>query len=488
MRHTSRQFLTWLLATIFAFCIASTGIADNIELPDIGDSAAGIISPLEEHRIGEAVMRNLRRTGSLIDDLLLNEYVNHVGYQLVSTAQSQAQNFHFFVVNDDDINAFALPGGYIGIHYGLLLATHSEDEFAAVLAHEIAHITQRHHARSYDALNNTNLPIVAALIAAMILGANDSEVGEAAFASIAAGAVQKQINFTRANEQEADRIGIGLLANAGFDPHSMPTFFELLARASRLYGSQPPEFLLTHPVSETRISDSRNRASHYPRQQPRKQRNYHLMKARLHVLTNDDKRSTRDDFKNNLTTGSYIDKDATSYGYALALLENGQTKTAGRIIKKLLLDMPNRIAYHLTLARQQNMAKQLQQAIKTYEEALALYPGNMPLTYYYAKTLIEAGYPKKAKQVLQKYLHTPQTEPTFYQLLSRAEAQVGNLVGAHEAMAKFYYQTGLTHSSITQLELGLKIKGINFYQVSRIEARLKELKYEIELLAKNELK
>ena len=150
--------------------------------------------------------------------------------------------------------------------------------------------------------------------------------------------------------------------------------------------------------------------------------------------------------------------------------------------------MPNRIAYHLALARQQNMAKQLQQALKTYEEALALYPGNMPLTYYYAKTLIEAGYPKKAKQVLQKYLHTPQTEPTFYQLLSRAEAQAGNLVGAHEAMAKFYYQTGLTHIAITQLELGLKIKGINFYQVSRIEARLKELKYEIELLAKNELK
>lgn len=189
----------------------------------MGNSADSGIGPVEEQKTGEAVIRNIRRAGGIINDPLLDSYLNHLGYSLVATSPDQDQQFNFFMINDRNINAFALPGGFIGVNYGLIMAAESESELASVLAHEIAHITQRHHAR-VDAVGSSQIPIVAALIAAMILGANDSEIGEAALATAAASAAQSQINFTRSNEKEADRIGIGMLADAHYSTNAMATF------------------------------------------------------------------------------------------------------------------------------------------------------------------------------------------------------------------------------------------------------------------------
>lgn len=191
------------LFSLFLYSFSMLSYADNIVLPDIGDNA-GNISPAEEYRTGEAVVRNIRRAGGILDDPLIQGYLNELGYRLVAPSESQ-QLFHFFLIKDLAINAFALPGGFIGINAGLILATKSESELAGVMAHEIAHVTQRHHARQYEQGSSSNIPIIAALIAAMVLGSQDNDVGQAAIASVAAGSAQKQINFTRSNEKEADQ-------------------------------------------------------------------------------------------------------------------------------------------------------------------------------------------------------------------------------------------------------------------------------------------
>lgn len=456
--------------------------AENIQLPNIGDSAATVVSPTQERRTGEAVVRNIRRLNGMIEDPQVNEYINHLGYRLVSESTGQLRDYHFFIVNDGGINAFALPGGFIGINYGLFLKSGSESELAAVLAHEIAHVSQRHHARAYEVASDSNIPVLAALIAAIVLGSQDNQIGQAAMASIAAGTIQKQIDFTRNNEKEADRIGIGLLAAAGFDPHTMSKFFEHLQQESRLYGLQAPEFLRTHPVNESRIADARNRASQYPHQQIQVQKAFHLVRARLRVLTSKNPTKTLKRFKQNLASGSYLDRDAENYGYVLSLLENRQPKTAQQKLKPLLKKEPDRIAYLLAKAQIASQRKQYHKALTTYQNALLLYPSNASLTRHYAQTLIQANKPQLAQKLLLKYLRTPPEDPSFYRLLSEAEAKLGNNTASHEAMGEYYYRSGQTHQAITQLSLALKKKNIGFYRVSRIEARLAELKQETALL------
>ncbi|UCE88193.1 MAG: M48 family metallopeptidase [Pseudomonadota bacterium] len=474
--------LRQLMPAALGMCAATVLGASEIRLPDIGDSGAGAMSPIEEQQIGEAVVRNIRRAGGVIDDPLLVQYINHMGYQLIAARREQTREFNFFVVNDGGINAFALPGGYIGINYGLFQAFDTENELAAVVAHEIAHVTQRHHARAYEMQSGSNLPVLAAMIAAMLLGAGD--IGQAAAASVAAGSIQHQLDFTRGNEMEADRIGISLLADAGYDPHSMASTFERMAREARLYGPQLPEFLRTHPVSETRIAEARSRADRYQPRRSTPRPSYFLMRARLAVLTSRDIDATVKRFRKNLTNHSYMNRDAEGYGYALALLQAKKPAEARPEVERLREKEPNRIAYQILHAQLEMLDSKPDQAQRIYEDALALSPGNPTLTYYYAETLIDSGKPRKANALLKDFLRAPPSQPAFYRLLSETESQLGNLANAHEALAEYYYNVGQTHQAITQLTLARQAKSMDFYQSARIEARLAQFKDELALLSK----
>ncbi len=472
-----------ILLLLLSFIL--TGIAraqEQIALPDIGQSGGAIVTPGEERRAGEAVVRNIRRAGGILDDPLVNDYLNHLAYRLVSTSDAQHPQFEFFMINDRVINAFALPGGFIGVNYGLLLATDSESELASVLAHEIAHVTQRHHARAYEFSEGSNIPVLAAMIAAMILGSQGSEVGQAALTALSAGSIQQQINFTRANEKEADYIGIQLLADSGFDPQSMAVFFQKLDRESRLYGPQAPEFLRTHPVNESRIADASNRAEQMRRTASPNPRNYYLMRARLQVITASDKKIIRDGFAKSLQSGRYLDREAEQYGYALSLIETGEFDKARALLNELLKQDPDRIAYLLARARLESMANQHKQAINHFKQALANYPGNGPLTLAYARALLRAGKPKDARQLIGDYQRSKPDEPEFYKLLAEAEAALGHSADTHIAMGEYYYRVGQTHQAIDQLSLALKNKQLDFYNASRIEARLSEFQEEVALL------
>lgn len=456
--------------------------ADNIDLPDIGDNA-GNISLVEEYRTGEAVMRNIRRAGGVLDDPIIQGYLNELGYRLVSHSETQ-QLFHFFLIKDSSINAFALPGGFIGINAGLILATKSENELAGVMAHEIAHITQRHHARQYEQGSNS-IPIIAALIAAMVLGSQNNDIGQAALASVAAGSAQQQINFTRSNEKEADRIGINLLINAKFNPHGMADFFDTMDKQSRLYGDSIPEFLRSHPVNPARIADAKHRASTYKNGLEASSITYHLLRSRLEVLGSDDNAELLKYFSKKLSDGNYQNKEATRYGYALALQANKKYSQALEQAHILLNEKPEQITYNILKAQIETDAHLYPAAIKTYQKLLNLYPGNNTINLYYAETLLKANKIILAHEILQAQISTSSKIPKLYQLLASTEAKLNKPASSHQSLAEYYYLLGQTHDAIKQLELGLKIPKVDFYLTSRLEARLKEFKTELHELSSN---
>lgn len=472
------RFLLLLFFSIFSIAC----FANNIVLPDIGDNA-GNISPAEEYRTGEAVIRNIRRAGGVLDDPLIQGYLNELGYRLVAPSETQ-QLFHFFLIKDSSINAFALPGGFIGINAGLILATKSESELAGVMAHEIAHVTQRHHARRYEQGSN-NVPIIAALIAAMVLGSQDSDIGQAALASAAANSAQNQINFTRTNEKEADRIGINLLMNAEFNPHGMAAFFETLDKQSRLYGDNIPEFLRSHPVNPARIADAKHRASQHPNVLTTNSTTYHLLRTRLKILASDDNENLVKEFSTMLNAGSYQNQDAARYGYALALHANKKYNQALQQIRILLKKNSEIIAYHILKAQIETDSKQYSDAIKSFEKLLNIYPGNSTINLFYAETLIKANKIKLAYDILQTQISPSTKVPKLYQLLAETQAKLNRTADSHQSLAEYYYLLGQTHDAIKQLELALKTPKIDFYLTSRLEARLTEFKIELHLLTSN---
>jgi len=450
-------------------------------LPDIGLSGAAVLTPAEERRTGETVVRNIRRAGGILEDPLLTEYLNNLGYRLLAYADNPGlQPFQFFLVDDNSINAFALPGGFIGVNNGLLLATESESELASVLAHEISHVTQRHYARAYENASSNQIPVLAAVIAAIILGSKGNELGQAALTSAAAGSIQQQINFTRHNEEEADRIGIQMLAKANLDPAAMAVFFDKLEKQSRILGDSVPEFLRTHPVTTQRITDAQGRAAQLPKPKLQDDLSYRLMKQRLQVLTVSDPTEALQHYEQNFKSQPLNHLTVPlHYGYALLLTRLQKYSQADVEISRLLKQAPHRIAFLLARAEIQINSKRLDDALQTYESALKYYPSNSAITHDYVAALLQAQQAKRAKEVLSDYLKSPPVNPEFYQYLAQAESKLANPAGSHEAMAEYYYLLGQYHQALDQINLALKFPKLDFYTLSRLEARAQLVKQEI---------
>lgn len=473
-----KAFLLYLTLSVCALAVTVRADTLNLDLPDMGDAAGGALSPQQEERLGEAFMREIRQSLKIVDDPELNEYIQSLGFRLVANSDNQTHDFHFFLVEDPGINAFAAPGGYVGINTGLILASESESELASVLAHEIAHVTQRHLARAFDKGNKLNLPATAAMIAALIVGTQNRELGQAALATTQALSVQTQINFTRANEEEADRVGMQTLARADFDARSMPAFFERLQQAIRFSGPGLPEFLSTHPVTASRIADTRNRAEQYPYRQVSDSLAYHLARAKLRVLAERNPKQGVKQFAENLKQGQYRNAQAERYGYALALLANRDYDAARAQINELLDQDKDRLAYQIALARIEMASSHTQRALAIYADALKLYPGNPPLTLFYSRALLASGQADKARRLLEEHVRQARPDPDLYKLLAEAEGAAGLKAAAHQALAEHYYLNGQTDAAIQQLTLALGEKDADFYRSSQIEDRLRQLKDE----------
>jgi len=455
--------------------------SERIELPDIGTSARGVLSTQREQAIGEAFVRALRKEAAMVEDPEVETYLQGLGRRLVAQTDDATQRFSFFVVQDPRINAFAAPGGYIGVHSGLVLATESESELAAVLAHEIAHVTQGHIARRFEAASNMTIPTLAALAAAVLLASASGQAGAAAIAAAQAGAMQFQIDFTRANESEADRVGIQALAGAGFDPRSMPTFFERLQKSVQ-YARRPPEFLSTHPVTESRIADSLGRAEQYPYRQTTDSLAFQLVRAKLRVLSAEDPVQVQRDFERMLASGESPSPKAGRYGHALALKRSGKPEQALTEMRALSQAEPSNTALLAERALLEQAAGQTGKALELFRDGLALYPQDRILTFRYAETLLAAGRPREARDALVAYGQDREPGPNYYRLLARSQDLAGNLLEAHLAMAEYQYLMGQTEQAVQQLERARREVRDDFYAASRIDARLAPLKEELALL------
>jgi predicted Zn-dependent protease len=454
--------------------------AETVQLPDMGEHASSVISAEQQRRIGESVMRQIRESGDLLEDTEANTYINALGYRLIAHGAQTHQRFTFFIVKDPAINAFALPGGFIGVNTGLIAATRNESELASVLAHEIAHVIQNHLARGFEKAQQMNLPLTAAVIAAILLGAHDPQVGEAALAASAAGSQQMQLDFTRANEEEADRVGMQLLAHSDFDPRSMPEFFQRLQQESRYYASGLPEFLRTHPVTAHRIADTLNRAEQYPAKKAPKDPNYALIKAKLQVEQSRDPAALARRLEKELQSHSCRNEAATRYGYGLALDAAGNTAGAERELGRLYKEEPDRIAYALALGSVRADAGKYPKAIEVYRKSLALYPDNAPLTVALCEALLGANRAQDAKDTITALIRGSDDAPAnTYQVLAKAESKLGNSTAAHIALAESYRRLGDPANAIAQLEIAKRKKDLDFYDTSRIEAMLGELRTEL---------
>ncbi|MEJ2741993.1 MAG: M48 family metalloprotease [Gammaproteobacteria bacterium] len=284
--------LLCLLVVLFCYSFGTNTVGAALQdLPNLGDSSSGVISPDQEYIAGRAWLRVLRGQAPIISDPLLNDYVTHLTYHLASFSELNQRKLEVVIINDSSINAFAVPGGVMGINAGLLLNAESEDEMAAVIAHEIAHLSQRHFARNLERSRRDKWKTVAALIAsvALIASSSNSDTGLAALLTTQAASLQSQLSYSRQFEREADRFGMTTLAKAGKDPSAMPRFFERMHKATENYSKAPPEFLLTHPVTESRISDSYNRIIQLPLTTPEASLDFSLMKARVEASYSPDK-------------------------------------------------------------------------------------------------------------------------------------------------------------------------------------------------------
>jgi predicted Zn-dependent protease len=470
---------TFKLSSLIALgvIVAFRALGAGEDLPDIGSPADTILNKDLEAQIGRSIYKSLRDANQIVTDPEIQEYIQNLGQKLSANAQDGDFRFNFFVVNDPAINAFALPGGYIGIHSGLLLATKNESELAGVLAHEISHVTQRHISRSVYANKQASMLTIAAMLGAILVGAvtGSGDIISGGIMGAQGLAAQQQIDFTRGNEYEADRVGVGVLAASGFDPYGMPDFFATLGRQSGASAYQAPEFLRTHPVTVNRIAETRSRASQYPDVETVDATSYSLTRARLRLLASKTPEDALAYFEGNLEIPDRIGDIGTEYGIAMSQLQLGQYEEAHASLQDLLGANQAIIHFHTGYATSQMALGDRDGALTTYENAMKLFPRNVPLTIRYAEALMQDDQPDVAHEILlDLYNQTPPT-PEGVRLIALAASAAGDVADAHYYMAEYHLLRGNLMMATDQLYLALGIPDLDPIQRARFLSRLEQV-------------
>ena len=459
-------------ALLSSLIMGSVGAADDIKLPDMGSPADAILSSNEESQIGRAIMRSIRNSGYVVEDPLINEYINEIGNRIAAQTNDGDLDYTFFVIEDSRINAFALPGGYIGVHTGLIEATRSEDELAGVLAHEIAHVSQRHIARAIHASSRQSILTTALMLGAMIasVAGGDADIMQAGIAVAQGTAAQQQINFTRTHEHEADRIGIAALADAGFDPYGMASFFKVMSRQTTTAPDErAPEFLRTHPVTTARIAEARDRARNYPHIRSDDSISYSIAKTRLTVARIDTPRESVAYYENR----SYENQnDVERYGRALAYVRDEQYWQALDILEELVDKDPKVIAYHIALSETLADLDQPRDAFEAFDRAMGLFPRNVPLVIAYGERLLDFGRAEKAHDILLDLLNNVPPTPNQVRLIARAASDADESAESLYYLSEYRLMIGDLTGGIGYLQQALRLPELQEIQRIRFEARI----------------
>lgn len=475
MKRILSRCCSGLLAIALLYGFPVAGVQAN-ELPALGDASSATVSPEKEHRLGRAWLRALRNRTPIMSDPLIHDYVEYLLYRLAEHSQLQDRRLELVVIKSPVLNAFAVPGGIVGVNAGLFINAQTEQEFASVLAHELAHLSQRHYSRNVDEAKRKHIPSMAALLASIVIAATaGGEAGMAAITATQAAMLQGQLRFSRQNEQEADRIGLLTMVNAGMDPNAMASMFERMLAAQRLLGSRPPEFLLTHPVTESRVADARNRAAQHEKGEYRDDLEYYLMRNRILLKFEPSPGHAVKQFEAELDNPDPLLAKSARYGLALAYHEAQQQERANKILAPLLQEEPNRISYLIAFAEINQEVKQLRKVEALLRKHLELAPNNHPLSLYLAKNLnLQQRYQESEAILLQLSKDRP-NDPNVWYELAEIHGLSGNILGVHQARAEYFILTGNMDRATEQLEFARVKSGGNYQLTAKIDQRLRDV-------------
>lgn len=482
--------ITALLAATWLLTAAPTvGPVHAEGLPDLGEAARGAFSEFDERRIGQSILREIQADPAYLDDPEVSQYLGDLGRRL-GGALPDAPALRFIAIRDDTLNAFALPGGIIGVHTGLMLAAQSESELAGVVAHEIGHVSQQHIARMVADSQRVSWTSAAALALAILAARSNPQVANAAIAATQASVIQNQLNFTRANEREADRVGLQILRTAGFNTHDMAAFFERLQKYTGLYDNGAPAYLRTHPLTSERIADIENRVVDDPRP-PAAAPEFRLIQARIRAITEPPRR-TAEYFREQIERGPDEVRRAAHYGLAVLALRARDPAGARAHLEKLgpLAASPAATTLALRARAGQNSPAAPGDSpaalSAAYRTALAEHPDYRPLAYEYADLLLDTGRAREAVDFLKQQTNRAGADPGIYERLAKSYAALDRRLLQHQAQAEAYALRGNPVGAVEQMEIARRSGDGNFYELSIVEARLKELRAQADELRKED--
>ena len=459
-----------LLALLPGLVVAS----DARNLPSLGDASSGIISLKQERELGQQFLRSVRARTPTLNDPLLQNYLEHLIYKLASNSELKDRRLDLVLIKSPTLNAFAAPGGIVGVNHGLFSYAETEHELSAILSHEIAHLSQRHFARQLVAGKKSSAISMAGLLAGIVLMATTgADAGLATLSASQAYSQSQLLKYSRDREAEADRVGISTLVGSDMDPRAMAYMFERLQNASKYSdGNRIPEFLRTHPVTKSRIADAYNQTSQYPKETWARRMDYQLMRARASAITADTARDAINQFKVSTKDEDRILQIANRYGLTLALTQDLAFDEAGKHIAVLRNELPYNIAFRIAEADIYKQSQQYEKALALLDEALSLSPRNYPLSVAYSESLINAGRPHEAlKVILPLTIERPNDDHVWY-LLAECYGLAEDIPGVHEARAEYFVLTGNFDQAIKQLGYALPLVQHNFQRSARLAQRL----------------
>ena len=471
-----------LKISLIAFTLATTllvGVTWANNLPDLGDVSQTVLTPLQEQAIAEQILREVAVSDEVVQDIEVTAYLQALGMRLVSGSPDNQLKFNFFVVQDNSINAFAMPGGVVGVHTGLILASNSESELASVLGHEIGHVTQHHLARMLAGQKGDTFKNIAGMALAILVARANPQLAGGAMTTASAIGVQSQLDYTREHEREADRIGLQILDSGGFDVRAMPVFFTTLQRGTRFAEGGAPSFLRTHPLTSERIADVDNRVALMPYRQVPNSLDFQLVRAKL--LANKEVPDTMIAlFEQNIRERRYSNEAVEHYGLAMAYMRKGAQKDYLAKAEQEILWLKKNAAPHAMIenlhARWQVANNNPQLAASQYAAALKLYPDNRALIYGYTEHFLAIKQPELGIKLIKEKQGLYPYDAFMYELLAKAYAMQNKNLLSHQAQGEAYFRQYDLVRAIEQMDIASKANDGDFYQASIVEARLKELR------------
>jgi predicted Zn-dependent protease len=483
MKPALSVLATALVAVLLLFPL-STAIAES-ELPELGDSTLAVVSPEQEYRLGRTWIRKLRGSTPTLNDPVLQDYLERQSYRLAFNSPLQHPDLTLLIINSKQINAFAVPGGVIGVNAGLLLHAETESEFSSVLAHELGHLSQRHFARRLDDNQRNQWLYLGTLLASIAVAASGEGQGAYALgASAQAALIQNQLSYSRQHEQEADRIGMQTLVSAGLDPHAMPTFFQRMERQSRQVGAVP-EFVLTHPLTQSRIADTFNRANQFPKKLGVDSLDYQLARTRMLVQFMEDTGSTSAHYRQQLKNESTLNDRVriNRLGLTLSLLRERQFAQAREALAPLLADDPQRVDYIVAAVEIELADHRYQDAVALIDAARQLSPDNYPLLIQGARAYILNNEAAAIIEPLEAATRERSDDVHVWRLLMDAYHSTKNSLGVHRAKAEVLFLNGNEEKSLEQLKLAADETKGNYPLTAKIQKRMREIEQ-----SKNDMK